>query len=149
MTSLWGAPAVVMERIAGKDLTLSDGTRIPKGTTVAAAAHQLQRDTAALENAGAFDPFRYARIMHSAAAEEDDAALKLQATTTSMEYLPFGHGPYAWCVLCYSVLLLRDLDADMRMNHGIDAMLALAARGRTSRHTSSRRPWRTSSSSTT
>ena len=138
-----------MQRVATKDLTLSDGTRIPKGTVVGAAADQLQRDPASLENAHAFDPFRYTRITHSAAAEEEDAALKLQATTTSMEYLPFGHGPYAWCVLCYSVLLLRDLDADMRMNHGIDAMLALAARGRTSRHTSSRRPWRTSSSSTT
>ena len=86
-----------MQRVATKDLTLSDGTRIPKGTIVAAAAHQLQRDTAALENAGAFDPFRYAR-MHSAqaAGAAETETFKLQATTTSMEYLPFGHGPNAW-----------------------------------------------------
>ena len=88
-----------MQRVATKDLTLSDGTRIPKGTVVGAAADQLQRDTASLENAHAFDPFRYAR-MHSAAAAaaagEDAEAFKFQVTTTSMEYLSFGHGPYAW-----------------------------------------------------
>ena len=96
MTSLRGT--VVLQRVAGKALTLCDGTRIPKGTVVTAAANQLHHDITALENARAFDPFRYARMPCGAAAAEDSEgeALKLQATTTSMEYLPFGHGPYAW-----------------------------------------------------
>ncbi|KAM5540999.1 hypothetical protein V8D89_005310 [Ganoderma adspersum] len=88
-----GLALVVMQRVAAKDLTLCDGTRIPRGTVIAAAADPVHHDEGALENADAFDPFRYAR-MHSAATAEDDA-LKLQATTTSLEYLPFGHGPYA------------------------------------------------------
>nr|VWO96362.1 Tea4 [Ganoderma boninense] len=91
-----GLGLVVMQRVAARDSTLCDGTRIPRGTTVCASAHQLHRDAPALENANVFDPFRFAR-MHAAAATEDDA-LKLQATTTSLEFLPFGHGPYAWCV---------------------------------------------------
>ncbi|PIL25700.1 cytochrome P450 [Ganoderma sinense ZZ0214-1] len=88
-----GLGLVVMQRVAAKDLTLCDGTCIPRGTIVCAAAHQLHRDAAALKNMGVFDPFRYAR-MHAAAATEDDGR-KLQATTTSQDYLPFGHGPYA------------------------------------------------------
>ena len=82
-----------MERIAAKDLTLSDGTRIPKGTTVAAAAHQLQRDTATLKNPSAFDPFRFAKMR-----EGEGEGLKHQFVNTSLDYISFGHGRHAWCV---------------------------------------------------
>ena len=85
-----------MVRAARRDITLCDGTRIHKGAIVSAAVYPLHRDDAMFENAGMFDPFRFARI-HAAAGTEDNT-LNLQATITSQEYLPFGHGPYAWCV---------------------------------------------------
>ena len=87
--------SATMHRVSTKDITLRDGTRIPKGATVSAAAYPLHHDDATLENVGAFDPFRYAR-MRSETGE--DAGLKYQAMTTSAEYIPFGYGPHAWCV---------------------------------------------------
>lgn len=80
--------------MAMKDITLYDGTRIPRGTILAAAADPIHHDEAILKDAGTFDPFRYANI-RSAAADE---GLRHVATSTSPEYIPFGHGPYAWCV---------------------------------------------------
>ena len=49
-----------MHRKAMKDITLYDGTRIPRGTTITLAAGPMHHDEAFLENAKSFDPFRYA-----------------------------------------------------------------------------------------
>ena len=86
-----------MGRKAMKDLTLSDGTLISRGTIVAATAHATHHDSTVLECADTFDAFRYAR-MRSAMAPGDVKSLKHQFTTTSPEYIPFGHGLHAWCV---------------------------------------------------
>ncbi|KAI1786992.1 cytochrome P450 [Ganoderma leucocontextum] len=88
-----GIALVSVLRKATKDIVLSDGTRVPKGTLVQAAAYPLHRDDSYLENANVFDPFRYAR-MRSVEGE----SLKHQPSTTSQEYIPFGHGQHAWCV---------------------------------------------------
>ncbi|KAM5541000.1 hypothetical protein V8D89_005311 [Ganoderma adspersum] len=80
-----------MHRMAMKDITLYDGTRIPRGTIVAAAADPMHHDEAILKNADTFDPFRYAR-MRSVAADD---GLRHISTSTSPEYIPFGHGPHA------------------------------------------------------
>ena len=86
-----------MGRKAMKDLTLSNGTLIPRGTILAAAAHATHHDSTTLDHADKFDAFRYAR-MRSAMAPGDVKSLKHQFTTTSPEYIPFGHGLHAWCV---------------------------------------------------
>ena len=86
-----------MGRKAMKDLTLSDGTPIPRGTILAAAAHATHHDSTTLDHADKFDAFRYAR-MRSAMAPGDVKSLKHQFTTTSPEYIPFVHGLHAWCV---------------------------------------------------
>ena len=83
-----------MHRVAVKDVTLCDGTRVPRGTVVAAAADALHHDEAVLKNARTFDAFRYAR-MRSAAPEESS---KHQFTSASPEYIAWGYGPQAWCV---------------------------------------------------
>ena len=75
--------------------TLYDGTRIPRGTIITLAADPLHHDEALLENAKSFDPFRYARMRSVGIGE----SLKHQVTSTSPEYVPFGHGPHAWFVL--------------------------------------------------
>ncbi|KAM5541007.1 hypothetical protein V8D89_005318 [Ganoderma adspersum] len=77
-----------MYRKAVKDITLCDGTRIPRGTVVTAAADAMHHDEAVLKNADTFDPFRYAR-MRSAT---DDGGLKYQFTSTSPEYIAWGYG---------------------------------------------------------
>ena len=45
-----------------RDITLHDGTRIPKGTRVSANAHAHHHDPAFLAHADKFDAFRYARM---------------------------------------------------------------------------------------
>ena len=85
-----------MGRKAMKDLTLSDGTHIPRGTRVEVAAHPLHHDSAVLERADEFDAFRYARVRAGAAGQGQGA--RHQFTSTSPEYVPFGHGSHAWCV---------------------------------------------------
>ena len=86
--------AVSMHRVAVKDVTLCDGTRIPRGTVVAAAADAMHHDEAVLKNARTFDAFRYAR-MRSAAPEE---SARHQFASVSPEYIAWGYGPQAWCV---------------------------------------------------
>ena len=83
-----------MGRIAMKDVTLSDGTRIPQGTMVSAAAHPTHHDDALFPDAGTFDAFRFARMRAAGVGE----SIKHQFTSTSPEFLPFGHGHHAWCV---------------------------------------------------
>ena len=84
---------VAISRKAVKDVTLRDGVRIPKGTLVSANAYGRHRDDALLENADKFDPFRYERMRHA-----KDQGSKHQFTSTSLEYIPFGHGHHTWCV---------------------------------------------------
>ena len=78
-----------------KDVTLSDGTRIPRGTLVAAAAILAHSDDSVYTDPDVFDPFRFAR-MRDAAGE----GTKHQFVNTSLEYIAFGHGKHAWCVSC-------------------------------------------------
>ncbi|PIL27969.1 cytochrome P450 [Ganoderma sinense ZZ0214-1] len=87
-----GITLVSMGRKAMKDLTLSDGTFLPRGTIVHAATYALHHDSTVLERADTFDAFRFARMRAATAAR---AKLQFAATTTSPEYLPFGHGAHA------------------------------------------------------
>ncbi|KAM5541311.1 hypothetical protein V8D89_004865 [Ganoderma adspersum] len=82
---------VTLPRIALKDITLHDGTRIPAGTLVSANTYPLHHDAALLEDADKFDPFRYARMR----SVEGGPRLKHQFAHTSPEYIVFGYGPHA------------------------------------------------------
>ncbi|TFK88882.1 cytochrome P450 [Polyporus arcularius HHB13444] len=77
-------------RKAMRDLTLSDGTFIPKDTLIGAASYPIHHDDSIYENASTFDPFRFSRMR-----EEDGEGTKHQFVNTSIEYIPFGHGKHA------------------------------------------------------
>ena len=77
-----------------KDFTFSDGTIVPKGTTVVAAARSIHRDEANYESALDFDPFRFSRLR-----EGDGEGVKHQLVSTTSEFLSFGHGRHAWHAL--------------------------------------------------
>ena len=82
-----------MGRVATKDLTLADGMRIPRGTMVSAATYAMNHDDALFADAGTFDAFRFARMRGG-----EGQSVKHQFTSTSPEFLSFGHGHHAWCV---------------------------------------------------
>ena len=76
-----------------QSITLSDGTRIPKGTIMATPATATHIDADNCDNPANFDPFRFSRQK-----EEDNSAVKHQFVTTSADYVAFGHGRHAWYV---------------------------------------------------
>ncbi|KAI0070826.1 cytochrome P450 [Panus rudis PR-1116 ss-1] len=80
-----------MSRLALKDFTFSDGTFIPAGTFVSAAALPMHYDEEHYENPEVFNPWRFSEIR----ALSDEESVKHQMVSTSAEYLPFGHGRHA------------------------------------------------------
>ena len=76
-----------------RDVTLSDGTVLPKGSLVVAASYPTHHDDSIYENANAFDPFRFSRMR-----EVEGEGMKYQFVNTSLEYISFGHGKHAWYV---------------------------------------------------
>lgn len=75
-----------------QDMTLPDGTFLPRGTTLHAIAYGVHHDDAKYENPDVFDPFRFSRVRE--ASEEE--LVKNQFVNTSPDYLSFGHGIQAW-----------------------------------------------------
>ncbi|KZT23027.1 cytochrome P450 [Neolentinus lepideus HHB14362 ss-1] len=85
-----GAQAWSLNRIALKDYTFADGTFVPRGTSVAACAHPVHTDPGVYRNPAEFDPFRFARM-----GREEGGAGRHLFVTTSLDYLPWGHGSHA------------------------------------------------------
>ncbi|KAI0962094.1 hypothetical protein AcV7_001014 [Taiwanofungus camphoratus] len=85
-----GISGISVIRKAMKDVTLSDGTFIPAGTIVAAAAVPCHHDEENYVNANAFDPFRF-----SDKRMDENERIKHQYVSTSPEYIAFGHGKHA------------------------------------------------------
>ncbi|KAK1729025.1 cytochrome P450 [Colletotrichum acutatum] len=79
-----------MFRQATADVTLSDGTKIPKGHTVAVSTERM-RDPAFYENPNEFDGYRFLRMRESGKPGQEAAA---QLVTTSVNHLGFGHGEH-------------------------------------------------------
>ncbi|RPD64678.1 cytochrome P450 [Lentinus tigrinus ALCF2SS1-7] len=77
-------------RKAMRDITLNDGTFIPKGTIIVTAQHPTHRDETNYPDANVFDGFRFARMR-----EQEGEGTKHQFVNTSIEYVPFGHGKHA------------------------------------------------------
>ncbi|KAI0774403.1 cytochrome P450 [Fomes fomentarius] len=85
-----GISMTSITRKALKDITFHDGTFIPKGTTVLAAAHPTHYDETNYADASTFDGFRFARMR-----EVEGEGMKHQYVNTSTEYVSFGHGKHA------------------------------------------------------
>ncbi|KAH9895714.1 cytochrome P450 [Cubamyces lactineus] len=85
-----GINIISLMRKAQKDIVLGDGTFIPRGTLMVAAAHPLHHDDSVYADADVFDPWRFSRQR-----EREGEALKHQYVNTSVDYVSFGHGKHA------------------------------------------------------
>ncbi|KAM5542434.1 hypothetical protein V8D89_003893 [Ganoderma adspersum] len=103
-------------RKAVKDVTLSDGTRIPKGTLVAAAAVTAHSDDTRYTDPGVFDPFRFARMREGGGGAE---ATKHQLVNTSVDFLTFGHGRHACPGRFFAANELKTMMAYLVLNYDI------------------------------
>ena len=83
--------SVLMSRIAMKDFTFSDGTYIPKGTSIAAAIRPVHQDQGIYMDPGpdVFDGLRFYKL------RGNENTRKYDITSTSPSFLAFGHGPHA------------------------------------------------------
>jgi cytochrome P450 len=79
---------VSFQRIVMRDLTLSDGTILPRGTHLAVPAADITKEA---EYDPEFDGYRYSRRRRAHPAE----AHRHQFATTDQTSLHFGHGKYA------------------------------------------------------
>jgi cytochrome P450 len=80
-----------MDRLTTEPFTFSDGTYLPTGTYVYAAAASIHTDEDNYPNATQFDPFRFATLR-----EEDSQSTKNHLVSTATDYIPFGHGKHSW-----------------------------------------------------
>ncbi|KAF6813799.1 cytochrome p450 monooxygenase [Colletotrichum plurivorum] len=78
-----------MQRVALDDVTLSDGTFIPKGKSVCVSSHALF-DPDVYENPEKWDGYRFLRMREQAGKENVS-----QLVSTGPEHLGFGHGRHA------------------------------------------------------
>ena len=77
-----------MVRLALQDFTFSDGTFVPKGSTVGTTSQAVHLDNTVYENAAQFDGFRFSRL-----SDSDNA--RHQIVSTSVDFLAFGAGKHA------------------------------------------------------
>ncbi|KAI5993498.1 cytochrome P450 [Pisolithus albus] len=87
---LEGVLTTSVQRKALKDLTLSDGTFIPKGTHLYVPTYVFHRDSAIYENPGAFDPLRFFRL-----GDDGNESGRHQMVAMNRNYFPFGYGKHA------------------------------------------------------
>ncbi|KAI6152483.1 cytochrome P450 [Pisolithus tinctorius] len=79
-----------VQRKAMKDLTLSDGTFIPKGTYLSVPTYLMHRDSTVYENPGCFDPFRFSKLR-----VDGNESGRHQMVAVNQDYFPFGYGKHA------------------------------------------------------
>ncbi|KAI6116528.1 cytochrome P450 [Pisolithus croceorrhizus] len=79
-----------VQRKAMKDLTLSDGTFIPKGTHLFVPTHVFHRDSAVYDNPDTFNPFRFSQLN-----DDGSEGARHHMVAVSQDYFPFGYGKHA------------------------------------------------------
>ncbi|KAI9569397.1 cytochrome P450 [Boletus coccyginus] len=109
-----GMSMVTLTRKALRDFTFSDGTFIPKGTSVAAATRSLHHDNNFYDNPEVFEPFRFACLR-----EDDEQDAKHQFASTSIEYLPFGHGRHACPGRAFAANALKSMLAHILVTYDL------------------------------
>ena len=90
-----------MMRVTLKDFTFSDGTRVPKGTSLYAVSGPRHRDEKVYPDATTFKGFRFSDMR-----EMEGESTKNQMVSTSPDFLLFGHGKHAWCVHSFDVIVV-------------------------------------------
>lgn len=70
------------------DITLSDGTYLPKETVIVVPALATHTDISNYEDPMVFNPYRF--------LENEDKGTGKYFVSTSPDYLPFGLGKQAW-----------------------------------------------------
>ncbi|KAI1787506.1 cytochrome P450 [Ganoderma leucocontextum] len=109
-----GISLIALPRKVTRDITLNDGTFVPKGTVLAAAARPAHHDEANYVNADVFDPFRFAKMR-----EREGESAKHQFVKTSVDLVSFGHGRHACPGRFFAASVLKAMLAYIILNYDL------------------------------
>ncbi|KAF7353078.1 Cytochrome P450 [Mycena venus] len=86
----WGIGTLSLGRkVVKKDgFTFANGTTLPYGTYLHSPMWSVHHDPEIYPDPEVFDGFRFSKLRES----EESGSAKYQVVTTSLDYLPFGHG---------------------------------------------------------
>jgi len=80
-----------MGRTVANDFVFSDGTFVPKGTSLSVPMRAIHTDDTIYDNPHDFKPFRFAEMRE----ESEKGWGQFGMVSTSVDWLPFGHGKHA------------------------------------------------------
>ena len=110
---LWLTETVVMMRVARKDYTFADGTRIPQETTVSVNPTQVHHDPETYENPEQFEGFRLAKMRLQQDSKEYDIV------PTSPKFSPSGYGRHACPGRYFAACKLKIMLAHTVLNYEV------------------------------
>ncbi|KAI6005461.1 cytochrome P450 [Pisolithus albus] len=96
------------------DLTLADGTFIPRGTILAFPVHRMHHDDAVFENPDAFEPFRFAKMRNKELNGSGN-----QMTTLGPDVLSFGLGTHACPGRFFAATVMKTMMAHIVMSYDV------------------------------
>jgi cytochrome P450 len=94
--------------------TFTDGTKVPRGSTVAVALESVHLNDTIYPDALTFDPLRFVKLK-----EQDATARNFDIVNTSMESLAFGHGRHACPGRFFAASSLKMTFAHVVMNYDV------------------------------
>ncbi|KIM39012.1 hypothetical protein M413DRAFT_12344 [Hebeloma cylindrosporum] len=106
--------SVAMPRVAVNDHTFSDGTTVPRGTTVSIAIDSIHLNEKIYADPLKFDPFRFVKLQ-----EQDDTGRRYDMVTTGVDSLTFGHGRHACPGRHFAATELKLILAHLVMNYDV------------------------------
>ncbi|KAF5372604.1 hypothetical protein D9758_005229 [Tetrapyrgos nigripes] len=109
---LGGHTATAMNRLVLKDFTFSDGTTIPAGTFVSAAANATHNDESIYPDAHQYRGFRFADMK-----SENGGVVGQSMIKTTDKYMLFGHGKHACPGRFFAVNELKTMLAHCLLNY--------------------------------
>jgi Cytochrome P450 len=102
---------VLMDRVVMDDHTFSNGVTLPKGTKVAIDVSHMHMGPYYI-NAKEFDPWRFIKIQETTGKRND-------MTTTSNEFLAFGHGRHVCPGRFFAAVKLKLMMAHLVTNYDV------------------------------
>ncbi|KAI6131899.1 cytochrome P450 [Pisolithus thermaeus] len=101
-------------RVAMSDITLADGTLIPRGTSVAFPVHAMHHDETVFKNANVFEPFRFSDMR-----DNESEGSRHQMVALTPEMLSFGMGKRACSGRFFAATMLKTTLAHVVMTYDV------------------------------
>jgi len=109
-----GIGSTTMGRKVMRAVTLSDGTRVPKGASIAVNLFGVHHDPEIYDNPDSFDPWRFSRRV-----EAGEPAVKHAFTTASSDFLFWGGGTHVCAGRYFASQELKAMMAHIVMNYDV------------------------------